>query len=38
LAGDRTRETQESNLFDPQAKYAEVVSEADAVAYLSEAR
>jgi nicotinamidase-related amidase len=36
--GDRTRETHESNLFDLQAKYAEVVSEASVVSYLSEAR
>jgi maleamate amidohydrolase len=36
--GDRTERTQESNLFDLQAKYAEVVSEAHAVEYLTEAR
>jgi nicotinamidase-related amidase len=36
--GDRTSQTQESNLYDLQAKYAEVVSEADAVAYLAESR
>jgi maleamate amidohydrolase len=36
--GDRTSQTHESNLYDLQAKYAEVVGEADAVAYLSEAR
>lgn len=32
--GDRTAETHEANLFDLQAKYAEVVSEVDALAYL----
>src|SRR5262245_16195520 len=36
--GDRTSQTHESNLYDLQAKYAEVVSEADAVAYLAESR
>lgn len=36
--GDRTEQTQESNLYDLQAKYAEVVSEADTLAYLAEAR
>lgn len=36
--GDRTEATQESNLFDLQAKYAEVISETDAMAYLAEAR
>ena len=36
--GDRTPRTQESNLYDLQAKYAEVVSEADAVAYLGTPR
>jgi len=36
--GDPTEQTQESNLYDLQAKYAEVVSEADAVAYLAAAR
>ncbi len=34
--GDRTEQTQESNLYDLQAKYAEVVGEAAAVAYLGE--
>lgn len=32
--GDRAREPHEANLFDLQAKYAEVVSLADALAYL----
>jgi maleamate amidohydrolase len=36
--GDRTTQTQESNLYDLQAKYAEVVSEADVLSYLEEAR
>jgi formyl-CoA transferase len=36
--GDRTSQTQESNLYDLQAKYAEVVTEADAVAYLAAPR
>jgi nicotinamidase-related amidase len=32
--GDRTARTQESNLYDLQAKYAEVISEAETTAYL----
>lgn len=36
--GDRTPETHEANLFDLQAKYAEVVDEKTAVAYLEEER
>lgn len=36
--GDRTAETHEANLFDLGAKYAEVVSEADAIAYLEASR
>lgn len=36
--GDRTSQTHEQNLYDLQAKYAEVIGEAAAVAYLSEAR
>jgi nicotinamidase-related amidase len=35
---DRTAETHEGNLFDLQAKYAEVVDEKTAVAYLEEER
>jgi maleamate amidohydrolase len=35
---DRTPETHEANLFDLQAKYAEVVDETTAVAYLEEER
>ncbi len=35
---DRTPETHEANLFDLQAKYAEVVDESTAVAYLEQAR
>jgi maleamate amidohydrolase len=35
---DRTPETHEANLFDLQAKYAEVVEEKTAVAYLEEER
>ena len=34
--GDRGPEPQESNLFDLQAKYAEVISEATAIAALSQ--
>lgn len=34
--GDRAPEPHESNLFDLQAKYAEVVSLKDALAYLTE--
>ncbi|HXV39685.1 MAG TPA: isochorismatase family protein, partial [Steroidobacteraceae bacterium] len=33
--GDRHPEPHEANLFDLQAKYAEVISLADAAAYLS---
>jgi nicotinamidase-related amidase len=36
--GDRTTQTHEANLFDLQAKYAEVVDEKTAVAYLEEQR
>ena len=36
--GDRTPETHDANLFDLQAKYAEVVDERTAVAYLEEER
>lgn len=36
--GDRTEQTQESNLYDLQAKYAEVVSEADVLTYLGQRR
>lgn len=36
--GDRTSETHDANLFDLQAKYAEVVDEKTAVAYLEEER
>lgn len=36
--GDRTAATHESNLFDLQAKYAEVVDEATATAYLGGTR
>ncbi len=36
--GDRTRKAHEANLFDLQAKYAEVVGEKAAVAYLEEQR
>jgi nicotinamidase-related amidase len=36
--GDRTPQTHEGNLFDLQAKYAEVVDERTAVAYLEEER
>jgi maleamate amidohydrolase len=36
--GDRTPQTHEANLFDLQAKYAEVVDERTAVAYLEEER
>ena len=36
--GDRTPETHDGNLFDLQAKYAEVVDERTAVAYLDEER
>jgi nicotinamidase-related amidase len=36
--GDRTPQTHEANLFDLQAKYAEVVDEKTAVAYLEEER
>lgn len=36
--GDRTEQTHEANLFDLQAKYAEVVDELTAVAYLKEQR
>jgi nicotinamidase-related amidase len=36
--GDRTLETHDANLFDLQAKYAEVVDERTAVAYLEEER
>jgi maleamate amidohydrolase len=35
---DRTAQVHEANLFDLQAKYAEVVDEKTAVAYLEEAR
>ncbi len=35
---DRTPETHDANLFDLQAKYAEVVDEKTAVAYLEEER
>lgn len=35
---DRTPETHEANLFDLQAKYAEVIDEKAAVAYLGEER
>jgi maleamate amidohydrolase len=35
---DRTAEVHEANLFDLQAKYAEVVDEGTAVAYLEEQR
>lgn len=34
--GDRTVETHQQNLFDMQAKYAEVVTEATALRYLEE--
>lgn len=33
--GDRDPQVQEANLFDLQAKYADVVSEAEAIAYLA---
>jgi nicotinamidase-related amidase len=36
--GDRTPATHDANLFDLQAKYAEVVDESTAVAYLEERR
>jgi nicotinamidase-related amidase len=36
--GDRTSQTHDANLFDLQAKYAEVVEERTAVAYLEEER
>ena len=36
--GDRTPQTHDANLFDLQAKYAEVVDERTAVAYLEEER
>ena len=36
--GDRTPGPHEANLFDLQAKYAEVVDERTAVAYLEEER
>ena len=36
--GDRTEHVQDANLFDLQAKYAEVVDESTAVAYLEEER
>jgi maleamate amidohydrolase len=36
--GDRTAQTHAANLFDLQAKYAEVVDESTAVAYLEEDR
>jgi nicotinamidase-related amidase len=36
--GDRTPQTHEANLFDLQAKYAEVVDENTAVAYLEDER
>jgi nicotinamidase-related amidase len=36
--GDRTPQTHEANLFDLQAKYAEVVDERTAVAYLADER
>lgn len=36
--GDRTAETHEANLYDLQAKYAEVVDEKTAVAYLEDER
>lgn len=36
--GDRTPEAHEANLFDLQAKYAEVVDEKTAVTYLEEQR
>jgi nicotinamidase-related amidase len=36
--GDRTAQTHAANLFDLQAKYAEVVDERTAVAYLEEER
>ena len=36
--GDRTSQTHDANLFDLQAKYAEVVDEATAVGYLEEQR
>lgn len=36
--GDRTPEVQEANLFDLQAKYAEVVDEATAISYLEAQR
>jgi maleamate amidohydrolase len=36
--GDRTEQAHDANLFDLQAKYAEVVDEKTAVAYLEEQR
>lgn len=36
--GDRTQHTHESNLYDLQAKYAEVIGEADVRAYLERHR
>jgi nicotinamidase-related amidase len=36
--GDRTAQTHDANLFDLQAKYAEVIDEKTAVAYLEEQR
>ena len=36
--GDRAREPHEANLFDLQAKYAEVVSLDDVLAYLAGGR
>ena len=36
--GDRTPQAHDANLFDLQAKYAEVVDERTAVAYLEEER
>ena len=36
--GDRTPQTHDANLFDLQAKYAEVIDERTAVAYLEEER
>jgi len=36
--GDRGDAQHEANLYDLQAKYAEVVGEADAIAYLGSTR
>ena len=37
-SGDRTAQAHDANLFDLQAKYAEVVDEKTALAYVEEQR